>query len=600
MIAQQATICYNTNRTSKDEGVREGVVGDMTAEITDLQKKRAGNLIWNAAADYGFIPDFRFYTPEGEADVYWNSILGLARKHYAYDRLKEVFRALETEEEGEIYQGLLWLGLENALVAKEEKDRPVLRRLQREYARRYLDAFGGSGARDDRFYEFLAEAHYRRILGLPQRLSVYDVSLLDELEFPPEIDTDELVSRMRALLLKWFAIRAEERRQERKPFRLPGLRRQERQRRTKEKLRRFGPGLAERLFSADGGSELPEAFLDRRSSLTEKELRTFMTGKYGRSIFREDQILELEKKLCEGNHRSCHLHLTRGAPAPAIIQNAFEALQKEKEAAQIARNRAAFYEHEAENRIAISRLTEKIQNSVLLYLQPWNVRTDAGELEGGRVWRAVKLNDGDVFVRKDNANAGDISVDILLDASTSQKGRLESISGQAFCIAEALTRCRIPCRVSSFCSMSGYTILRIFRDYTETGKNEKIFDFVANGCNRDGLAIRVLHRMISESACEHRLLIILSDVKPQDIVRIYLPEDDSFIPYEAENAVRDTAREVRLARADGISVICVFTGEDQALPAAKAIYGRDFARIRSVDLLADTVGRLIQNQIKNI
>ena len=67
-----------------------------------------------------------------------------------------------------------------------------------------------------------------------------------------------------------------------------------------------------------------------------------------------------------------------------------------------------------------------------------------------------------------------------------------------------------------------------------------------------------------------------------------------------EVGVRDTAFEVRRARADGIAVICVFTGDDEDLPAAKTVYGRDFARIRSVDQLADTVGMLIQNQIKNI
>ena len=54
----------------------------MMQEVSDLQKKRAYNLIWNAAADYTFAPDFKFYTEEGNADIYWNSILGLARKHY--------------------------------------------------------------------------------------------------------------------------------------------------------------------------------------------------------------------------------------------------------------------------------------------------------------------------------------------------------------------------------------------------------------------------------------------------------------------------------------------------------------------------------------
>ena len=228
------------------------------------------------------------------------------------------------------------------------------------------------------------------------------------------------------------------------------------------------------------------------------------------------------------------------------------------------------------------------------------MRGNAGELEAGRVWRALDLNDPDVFRRRENSNAGDVSVDILLDASTSQKGRLESISGQGYCIAEALSRCGIPCRVMGFCSMTGYTVVRIFRDYWESGKNDRIFDYVSNGCNRDGLAVRLVRTMMENAACEHRILIILSDVKPQDIVRIWNEEEESFISYEQETGVRDTAYEVRRARAEGIAVICVFTGEDEDLPAARTVYGRDFARIRSVDQLADTVGLLIQNQIRNI
>ena len=69
-------------------------------------------------------------------------------------------------------------------------------------------------------------------------------------------------------------------------------------------MRRFGLGLAERLYNPDGGSELPEADLERRSSLSAEELRAFIAGKYGRPLVHEDQIMELEKKLCTGNHRS--------------------------------------------------------------------------------------------------------------------------------------------------------------------------------------------------------------------------------------------------------------------------------------------------------
>ena len=572
----------------------------MTAEISDLQKKRAYNQIWNAAANYGFLPDFRFYTPEGRADVYWNTIIGLARRHYDYDQLKKLFRGLEQEEEAGEYENLVWLGLENALVARERDMRPVLPEMQKAYARQFLERFGKNGTEDDRFFEFLALAHYRRVLGLEQKASRYDMNLLDELEFSPELDTGELVREIRRLLEKWFRIRAEEKRHEHRLPNLPFLPHSEKRKRGDGKLRRFGTGLAEHPHPTDGGDELPQDWIERKSGLTEEELRAFMAEKFGRSLLNEKQMAELEKKLCSGNHKNCRLHITKGGAAEMHIRNAFEALQKEREEAQIAHNRAVFRQNEASNRIAIQKLTEKIQNSVLLYLRPYTVRSESGELEGGRIWRALNLDDRNVFRRTENADAGDVSVDILLDASTSQKGRLESISGQAFCIAEALTRCRIPCRVMSFCSMTGYTVLRIFRDYHEETKNSSIFEYVSNGCNRDGLAVRTVHHLMNESSCEHRLLIVLSDVKPQDIVRFREREDEEYLPYEQDYGIRDTAFEVRRARADGIAVICVFTGDDDDLPAARTVYGRDFARIRSIDQLADTVGLLIQNQIKII
>ena len=99
--------------------------------------------------------------------------------------------------------------------------------------------------------------------------------------------------------------------------------------------------------------------------------------------------------------------------------------------------------------------------------------------------------------------------------------------------------------------MTGYTVLRIFRDYHEEAKNSSIFEYVSNGCNRDGLAVRTVHHLMNESSCEHRLLIVLSDVKPQDIVRFREREDEEYLPYEQDYGIRDTAFEVRRARADG-------------------------------------------------
>ena len=228
------------------------------------------------------------------------------------------------------------------------------------------------------------------------------------------------------------------------------------------------------------------------------------------------------------------------------------------------------------------------------------MKANAGILNGRTVWRATTLGDENVFRKDEHSDAGNLCVDILLDASTSQKNRQEIISTQGFIIAESLTQCAIPCRVMSFCSMTGYTILRVFREYGRPHDNRNIFDYVSNGCNRDGLAIRASHELIRSSPYEHRLLIVLSDVKPNDVIRIHSVKDEEPQPYESLAGLTDTALEVRRARADGISVICIFTGNDEDVPSAKMVYGKDFVRIQSFDRLAETVGMLIQNQIKNM
>ena len=45
-------------------------------------------------------------------------------------------------------------------------------------------------------------------------------------------------------------------------------------------------------------------------------------------------------------------------------------------------------------------------------------------------------------------------------------------------------------------------------------------------------------------------------------------------------------------------MICVFTGDDIDLPSAKMVYGQDFVRIRDFSQFADTVGKLIIDQMK--
>ena len=567
-------------------------------EVNDLQRRRAENIIWNAARSHDFTPDFKAYDADARADLYWNTIIGAVRRHYDYPKIEELFRGFQAEEDSDVYEGLLWLGLENAVFEKEREERPVLESLRRDYAEHYLAQLFTT--HDLPFYDTMALAHYRRALGLENKLDPYTENLLDELEFSRDMSTEEIVERARDLFERWFQIRLKEKEAERKKRRIPfGLRKGKT---VKGRYRKFGLGFADHPSNIYGGQRVgPQGNEEQRlTSMSAQELRAFMEAKYGKSAFNSRETAELERSVCTGNHAACHVLITRGEKGSAKIQNGFEALKREREAKQIEANRLFYTKHLAQRRTSIERLSGKIQNSVLLHLQPSPVRANSGALEGGRAWRALHLNDERVFIREEQNDVGDLSVDILLDASTSQKNRQEIVSNQGFVIAESLDRCNIPCRVMSFCSMTGYTILRIFRDYRERGANDRIFEYVSNGCNRDGLGIRMAHHLMQKQSCDHKILIVLSDAKPNDVVRMRPKESDEFVNYEMQQGIRDTAFEVRSARADGIAVICVFTGDDEDVPSAKLIYGRDFARIQSLDKLADTVGMLLQNQIKNM
>ena len=567
--------------------------------ISELQKKRALNIIWNCAGRYDFQPDFKAYDSEGNADLYWNCILGAARKHYDYAQFVPLFRAFEQYEEADEYEGLFWLGLENSIYQLELPQRPALAGLRASYARAAVKSFAGHD--DYHLYEALSLAHFMRVLGKEPELNGYDRKLLDELEFTPDMTTEEIVARTKQLFERWFQISTEERRRAKRHLITPALHKRGKKQGSGV-FRKFGIGIAEHPENAYGGAGAgQQQDMQLRTKMTETELREFMETKYGKSAFSPRQTNDMEKKLCVGSHVMCHLLFTRGdRPDAAKIQNGFEALSRQREAAQIEKNRASYAARRAQNRLAISKLTAKIQNSVLLHLQPAPVKANSGRINGTLAWRAAVLNDEKVFIKNEQDDMGDLSVDILLDASTSQKSRQEIVSAQGYMIAESLTACSIPCRVMSFCSMTGYTIVRIFRDYDKPQDNRRIFEYVSNGCNRDGLAISAAHYLMNSSSYEHKLLIVLSDVKPNDVVKIPSKTGGEAEPYEQAAGVTDSALEVRRARADGISVVCVFTGDDEDLPSAKTVYGRDFARIQSLDMLADTVGKLIQNQIKNL
>lgn len=522
----------------------------MNQNITDLQKRRAENIIWNCAGDYSFSPDFKAYDRNGDIDIYWNIIFGCARRHYDYAKLEKLFAMLDRYRDAEYYESLFWNALEPVLFETELLGRPVLERLR-------------------------------------------PAPVETGLKFHAGMTTDEIVDAAGTFFYERYGLYGNGKICLSR--RLPHLRRM-----SVDSFLQRGRIVIHDKGLYHGDTPLWNGDYSLSTKMTAAELREFLESKFGKSIYSSARVAQIEKRLCTGNHQFTHLFYTRGEITELHgIYNTFEMHQRKRQKELIANNRACYQKNLRRNRLLISRLSTSIMNSILLHMQPAPVKACSGTVDPSLAWRAAKLNEEKVFRKTENANAGDISVDLLLDASHSQITRAADISSQAYIISEALSRCHVPCRVMSFCSMSGFTVLRLFRDYSSDDDSSDLFNYYAEGCNRDGLAIRAVGDLMSGSSYEHRMLIILSDVKPLDVAKIRKDERDVGVSYDGIRALTDTAQEVRRLRAEGISVICIFTGEDANLSSARMVYGQDFVRIKDFSQFADTVGKLIIDQMKN-
>lgn len=564
-------------------------------EILEQEKRRASNLIWNAAQNYDFEPDFKAFDEEGKADLYWNSIIGAVRKKYDPQTIEKMFASLRGSEDEILYEQLIWIGLENAVYHQEAELRPALPALRKSYAQRII-----AGIQRANLLEIIEEAHFRRVLGEDPQMTPWNRKLLDALDFSADWDSETLSIHALQVLKDNFGfipVQGQEKR-----IKKYGLFSSKRKENANESsgVRKFGLGYSEHVTSGSQNQTGParRVITDTSAEQTEAILKKHISAYFGEPLYDDRTTAELERKLCVDSHKHCRLYYAIGSDQYDRKLRGHSADRRKAALKQMAANRAAYEADALRNRNSILRLTERIRNAMMAYLQPMVSRTASGTLDTGRIWRGLYLDDDKVFTRVLQSDPGYLCVDILLDASYSQTNRQAMVSAQGYMIAEALTRCKIPVRVSSFCSVSGYTILTRYRDYYEWENNHRIFHFFTTGCNRDGLALRAMCQEMEAAPCENKMLILLSDARPHDIIKIL--QNGHYVDYSEDNSILNTASEVRSLQHRGIAVICVFTGDDDDVPAAHTIYGRNFARIRNLDQFADTVGTLIQNQIRSI
>ena len=175
----------------------------------------------------------------------------------------------------------------------------------------------------------------------------------------------------------------------------------------------------------------------------------------------------------------------------------------------------------------------------------------------------------------------------------------EVIAAQGYILSESLAWCGVPVRVSGFCSLRGYTILRVLKGFGENSRN--VFRYFATGWNRDGLVLRAAGELLDSPPEQKRLLLLLTDASPNDSHRISPGGKYPFgRDYADTPAVEDAAREVRALSQRGFRVGAVFMGPNLNAPTAETIYGTGLARIRSMDQLASAAGRLIRAEIQEL
>lgn len=380
-----------------------------------------------------------------------------------------------------------------------------------------------------------------------------------------------------------------------------------------------------------------------------EETKRYVEACFGKSMYTEQQQEEVERQLCTGNHKNSHLLFTRGRTiAPkhtAAVQNVMTAgkekmtsevsmpadiqesqgakpetmpeqestiaahgFHEKREAREIRefqtecaeqyrKNKAHFEQNRAIYQNSIRKLTESLKVCLETQDETFPTMATHGRIHAPSVWKAVYLDNPRVFAHREEVEIPGFSVDILMDASSSRKQMQEQIAAQAYVLAESLGQCGIPVQIYSYCSIRGFTVMRLFQSYDETVRSDALFHYVAAGNNRDGLALRAAGHLMETGSKARKILLVLTDASPQDDQDAGEGAFYKNKEYTDLLAVQDTAREVRALKQKGIQVIGIFMGSPRGGQVAGEIFGRELVKIRNIGEFSGAVGRILREVI---
>ena len=104
----------------------------------DRETRRAENQVWNGWGDYARKPELLTFDRAGDAELYGNTVLGLACRYYDFDRFRPLLNEFHRSAQEALYTDIFFLVLEGAVFARGAAERPLLPALRRDYARRQI------------------------------------------------------------------------------------------------------------------------------------------------------------------------------------------------------------------------------------------------------------------------------------------------------------------------------------------------------------------------------------------------------------------------------------------------------------------------------
>ena len=326
-----------------------------------------------------------------------------------------------------------------------------------------------------------------------------------------------------------------------------------------------------------------------------EKAHTYVELNFGKTYLSELEEKRMNQLMCRDIHSDCSLYFTEGILKSPVKRN------YQYEYAKRLKNKNIWLYHDKHRIVKrnIALLTEMLKKSLVIKSENQEILSDRGMIVPSRLWRLGRSSDAQVFKRELKGDSSDFVVDVLIDASGSQMSRQGEVALQAYIISEALSNAELPHRVMSYCTFWDYTILHRFREYDDPrSANENIFNYVTSSNNRDGLAIRAAGYGLLNREEEKKILIILSDGRPYDVI-VNRPNAKNPAPYHGKYAITDTAAQIRKLRSQGVSVLGVFAGEEKDLATEKKIFGKDFAYIRNITGFSKIVGRYLTKQLED-